>query len=269
MPAISRITVQKKRKQRYNIFILNEGKEEYSFSVEEETMISEGLVKGKELTELEMQYLKSKDEVNKAYNQALNYLGYRMRATKEIRTYLKEKEIDEEQIDFIVDKLTKDKLLDDQAFSEAYVRTKKNTLLKGPNSIKQELRQKGIDQEIIEEALNHFSEDEQVEKLTVWLEKQANKSTNQSKRQHEQKLIQQLMQKGFKQGTILQALSDITIESSEDEEWDSCVYQGDKILNRKAKKYKGYQLKQHVKAGLYQKGFDQSLINRYLDEVMD
>ncbi|SDC05103.1 regulatory protein [Pelagirhabdus alkalitolerans] len=268
MPTISKISIQKKNKQRYNIHLIDQEKEYYGFSVEEDTLIQEGLQKGVQLTQDEIESLLRKDSVHKGYSKALNYLSHRMRSVYEMRTYLKDKEIDEEEINHIVERLLNDQLLDDKAFSQAYVLTKINTTMKGPNMIRKELIQKGVDQLIINQALEAFDDQQQLQHIEKWLAKQSLHSKKESLKQMMQKQKQTLMRKGYDQHVINLAFERLVEEreDSSNDEWDALVYQGEKLLKRYRKKHEGYMLTQKLKAGLYQKGFTQDLINRFMDE---
>ncbi|HHU18920.1 MAG TPA: recombination regulator RecX [Bacilli bacterium] len=269
MTKITKITTQKRNKHRYNIFIEKNSKEQYAFSVEEETLISEGLKKGLVLDRITMEHLMRADHLNKTYNKVLNYLSYRMRSTEEVRTYLLEHELEEEQIQVLIDRLNRQKLLDDQAFANAFVKTKVNSGFRGPGQIRTELFQKGIKQSLIEQALTCYSESDQVERIEAWLTKQIKKTTRQSHRQQMNKLKQQLLQKGFDHSIIEHAFQQITFKKDEQEEWQSLVYQGEKALRRYQTKAEGYLLLQKIKASLYRKGFNQELINRFIEQHVD
>lgn len=269
MTKITKITTQKRNKHRYNIFTKKNGEEQYAFSVEEETLISEGLKKGLVLDPITIEHLTRADHLNKTYNKVLNYLSYRMRSTQEIRIYLREQELEEEQVQVIIDRLDKQKLLDDQAFATAFVATKMNSGFRGPGQIRTELFQKGIKQPLIEQALTHYSESDQVERVVAWLTKQMKKSTRQSHRQQINKLKQQLLQKGFNQSIIDHAFQQTAFKKDEQEEWQSLVYQGEKALRRYRTKAEGYLLNQKIKASLYRKGFSQEQINRFIEQHVD
>ncbi|MBM7542148.1 recombination regulator RecX [Amphibacillus cookii] len=269
MPKVTRITVQKHNKNRYNVFVNSSGQEQYGFSVEEETLIKEGLKKGQELDQTTIDALLQADTLYKGYSQALTYLGHRMRSIKEMRDYLIKKEIDQDQIDAIINRLESEKLLDDQAFAKAYVSTKKNTTLKGPQRIQLELKEKGVHQSEIDQALLVFTTEEQIERVRQWLMKQANKSSRYSYKQVLLKQKQTLVQKGFDSTIINQAFQLLEQPKDNEQEWQAVLYQGEKLKRRQAKKYSGYMLKQKIKAALYQKGFDTEVIDRYLDMHLD
>ena len=91
MPIITKITTQKKRTDRYNIFV----DEKYAFSVDEEVLLKFQLKKGKEIDSLVLSQIQFHDEIQKAFTAALDYLSYRMRSEAEVRLFLKKKEIEE------------------------------------------------------------------------------------------------------------------------------------------------------------------------------
>lgn len=269
MSKVTRIVLQKGNKHRYNIFIKDRTDERYAFSVEEETLINEGLKKGQELNQAQIEALVAKDNFHKGYNQALIYLGYRMRSTKELSQYLIDKGIEPEQIDLIIYRLKKEKILDDQAFADAYVSTKVKTTFKGPEQIKRELIQKGIGSDQIDQALMKYPEEEQVELIEKWLIKQTKKTSRHSHRQAIIKMKQQLSQKGFDQSVIERAFQSIQLKKDEEHEWRSLVYQGEKAIRRYHSKAEGYELIQKVKGALYQRGFDQGEIERFIDQFVN
>lgn len=264
---ISKITTQKKNKNRFNIFESLNGKDEYTFSVHEDILIRFHLRKGLELTEEQVKEIKEQDAIYQYYTLSINYLSYRMRAKSEIIDYLKEKEAIPEAIDTVIHKLENEKLIDDLQFSKAYVRTKMNTSSKGPNKIKQELIQKRIPDVYIEEALSEYSVEKEVDKVVKMMEKKL--STTSRKKSFQQQLIQlkqSLIQKGFTQVAIELASQEVDLTVNDDEEMDAIRYQGEKVWTKQARKHEGFQLKQKVMASLYQKGFSMDLINRFLDE---
>ena len=269
MQKISRITVQKKNKNRYNIFLVKDAKEVYGFSVQEETLIAERLQKGMELEDATIESLLAKDTIHKGYSLALNFLSYRMRSIKAMKEYLQKKEIDAEHITVIINRLINEKWLDDAAFAEAFIRTKVQTTSKGPLVVKKELIEKGVSVEKADEALIHYSIDEQLEKAVKLIKKNSRKSAKQSFQQQQNKIKQSLMQKGFSQGIIQEAFTQVTQVKDQDQEWDAVVFQGEKILRRYTNKYQGSELRHKVKASLYQKGFSLDEIEKFIEHYID
>nr|WP_156291709.1 recombination regulator RecX [Oceanobacillus salinisoli] len=269
MKKISRITTQKKRKDRYNIYLTNGEKEEYAFSVDEAVLVEFRLRKGMELNDSTIEALVEKDTIQKSYSMAINYLSYRMRTKKEMRDYLVKKEVELEHIGIILERLTKEKLINDKQFAEMFVRTRMNTSSKGPLLIKKELMEKGVSSGIASEAIELYPYEAQFEKISKFLEKKLSTSKKESFKQQLQKLQGNLLQKGFSQTVITDALSEMDGEKDSEAEWDAMVYQGDKLVRKHSRKHEGFALQQKVKEGLYRKGFTIELINRYLDKLTE
>ncbi|NJP37810.1 recombination regulator RecX [Bacillus luteus] len=267
MPKIAKITAAKKTKQRYHIHLEKNGKEEYAFSVSEDMIVSEDLMKGKELTEEEITRLKSRDDVEKVYQRALNYLSYRMRSEKELKDYiLGHEHVEEEDAADMIERLRKLDFVNDGRFAEAFVRTKKDQSRKGPRTIRQELKQKGISGKEMEDAMEQYSEEEAVELAVELVEKKQKSYKRESRRRKEQKLMQFLLQKGYSMDIASKALEQADIESDEEEELAAVRAQGEKLW-RKHQSKSERERKQRVKQGLYQKGFPAEHIDIFLEEM--
>ncbi|MGR5996409.1 hypothetical protein ACT7DF_02945 [Bacillus cereus] len=94
MAVITKIEVQKRSKERFNIYIDKGQGEEYGFSVDQVILIKHGLQKGLEIDEIELGNILYNEEVQKAYLQAISYLSYQMRTKQEIEDFLRKKKWD-------------------------------------------------------------------------------------------------------------------------------------------------------------------------------
>lgn len=257
---ISKISPQKKNKNRYNIYFFNGKEEEYAFSVDEHILVSFQLKKGKELSDFEIQEIQYQDGVRKGIHLAANYLTARMRSKEEVRQYLLQKEIDEAALDEILHYLQEYKYINDHEFAIAFVKTYIETSDKGPRWIEGKLKEKRIAPDQIEEALQLFSEERQIDKATQLVEKLAKALGKYSTNEKKQKLYEKLIQKGFESHVISIALEEAEWGSGEDEEWNAIFKQGEKAWSR----YDGHILK--VKQFLFRKGFELDLIERFINE---
>ncbi len=84
---------------------------------------------------------------------ALKYLSYRLRSEFEMRKYMAQKDVPEEDIDEIIDYLYSYKYLDDHAYAKAFINDKINFHPCGRYKIIHELEVRGIEHLIIEKAL--------------------------------------------------------------------------------------------------------------------
>jgi regulatory protein len=263
MAMITKITTQKKAKDRYNIFIDDGSGERYAFSVHEDVLISHSLQKGKEIDEFDIEEISFNDDVTKAFQQSLVYLSYRMRATSEVIQHLKEKEYEDAVIQEVVHKLTNLRYLNDEEFSVAYVNTNAMVSLKGPVVLKQELSQKKMSARIIELALSQYSFENQIEYAKKYSDKTFRKTVSSSERMQKQKITEALRRKGFTQDVISIVLEENVPQRDEQEEWVAICKMGEKA-HRRYSSLNGWEYSQKMKQYLFQKGFPIDLIEQYL-----
>lgn len=264
---ISKITAQKKNKQRFNIFLKDGEKDYYAFSVDEAILVKNMLRKDMELTDAELENLMKETSSYKAYSLCIQFLSYRMRTKREIYNYLIKKEIDEEAIPEIIDRLVREKLVDDREFALMFTRTRIQTSLKGPTVVKQEIMEKGVTSEIADEAIELFTYDIQKEKAEKLLDKKSKQQQKHSHFKEKQKLQQHLMEKGFRGDVVKELLEEWNEQKDTSEEWNAVKYQGERLWRRHSKQLTGYSLNQKVKQGLYQRGFNREWIEKFLNEA--
>lgn len=269
MKKISRITTQKKRKNRFNIFLDDGQGEQYGFSVDESVLIAYKLQKNLELDDELIETLIQKDDLHKSYTLTINFLSYRMRTKKEIHDYLVKKEVDEEHIKQIIERLTNEGLLEDSQFADAFVRTRIQGSIKGPKLVKRELIEKGVPAQVATESIAQYTFDIQLEKINKWIDKKMNNQGKDSFKKQLQQLHVTLMQKGFDQDVIKEAVSELDEEKDDDAEWTAIVKHGEKLMRKHAAKLSGFKLRNKVKEGLYSKGFGIDLIKKFLDQADD
>ena len=266
MGVITKITTQQKNKDRFNIF-MDDGKgEEYAFSVDSAVLIRFELKKGMEIDEFSILEIQFQDDIRKAYNRAINYLARRMRSEKEIKDYLAQKEIEEPIIKEVIHKLAAQKYINDEEYALSFVRTQMNTTDKGPDLIRMELKERGINEGIIKHAIAEYSVEDQVEKAIKVAEKLIKKSSKESQRIVKQKAEQFLLRKGYPFDVIHLALTEANTDKEQDEEMEAIRYQGEKA-HRKYNKFTGFEYSQKMKQALFRKGFSMDLIEKYLEEV--
>lgn len=264
MPTIAKITVAKKTKGRYHIYLKRGITEEYSFSVSDSLIVSENLSKGKELSDEDISRLKEKDNLDKAMQKVLNYLSYRMRSETEVIRYLRDLEVLDEDITKMIERLRKLQFVDDQRFAEAFVRTKRDTAKKGPLLIEQELFQKGVSKLHIQDAIKQYSEDMQFEHAKVMIEKKQSSYKNEGLKKKQQKLMQFVIQRGFPQSIASKAVNEANIVEDPELEWQAIVKQGEKAWKKYAEK-ENWEKIQRTKQQLFSRGFTADKIDEWIE----
>ncbi len=95
-----------------------------------------------------------KDEFEKGKQIAYRFLSYRPRSKKEVEKKLKEKKISEENISNIICLLERNNYLNDREFTLNWVKYRMENRPLGRRSLEYELREKGVDSEIIKDSLD-------------------------------------------------------------------------------------------------------------------
>lgn len=258
---ITMIEAQKKHAGRYNIYLDGE----YEFGVSESVLINFKLMKGMEIDKNMQSDITKSDSVSKAYSKALDYISHQLRAESEVIEKLKKLEVDEATMAEVMAKLYEQNLLNDQKFADSYVRTMAITSDKGPTVIRQNLKAKKIDDNIIENALAEFDNNTLVENATKAAEKSMKHYHRIPEKMRLQKVRVSLMTKGFSTDLINQVLNDMVVETDEEDEWYNLTVQAEKIWQRN-RKYDNRTRIMKTKQSLFGKGYQMDDVNRWMEE---
>ena len=117
-----------------------------------------GIRPGKTFQAGDLDALRHADVRQRATEAAVRYLGMRPRSTHEIRDYLHRKGYSPETVDHAVGRLTERGYLDDSAFASWWAENRSQFRPRGPHLLRQELRQKGLASETIDETLTTQAE---------------------------------------------------------------------------------------------------------------
>ncbi len=194
---VTAIKRQVKRTDRYSIYI----DDKYSFSLSENELLNAGLKINQEFTETELNSLKEKAILDKAYDRALNLISRRPRSEWELRDYLKRKDYDEETTDQTIDRLRKRGYVNDKEFAQRWIENRRLLKATSKRRLRQELKQKRVADEIIDEAL---AEDETDEREV--LRELVGRKRKQTKYQDNLKLMQYLSRQGYNYDDIKNVL---------------------------------------------------------------
>lgn len=196
---ITAIKQQVKRADRYSIYI----DDKFSFALSETELLKQGLHNGQELTEDELASVKDDSIRDKARYQALGQLSRRMRSEWELRDYLKRKEYSPEITEHTIEWLKEYGYCNDYRFADAWVRNRRLLKATSERKLRQELQQKRVSGEVIDDALNDDETDER-QVLRDLIERKR----RQTKYQDKLKLIQYLSRQGFNYDDIKSAMQD-------------------------------------------------------------
>jgi regulatory protein len=94
------------------------------------------------------------EDVQRGVEIATGFIAYRMRSEFEIRRRLKRANIEDEDADAVIERLTKMKLVDDRAFAGAYARDQIMGRKRGPLRVRRGLAGLGVSKDLADEAVS-------------------------------------------------------------------------------------------------------------------
>jgi regulatory protein len=155
------------------------------------------------------------DEFEKYLNKAYHFLSFRPRSEKEVRDSLHKKKASTEIIERVITSLKEHKFLNDEDFARWFIENRLRFNPKGIRIIKMELKQKGVDREIIDQAIASLSKDEDsalqndLESARKLVEKKLPKYKDLDKQIIYQKLGAFLARRGFDWDIIKKSIDDV------------------------------------------------------------
>lgn len=145
---------QKRNKNRVNLYL----DDEFFCGLSLETVMRNHLKEGQQISEQNIEYLKNETEKQIALEKATGYIAKCQKTKKQINDYLLKKGFEEDIASFVLEKLGEYHFVDDELFAKSYVKTKSKNC--GKRKLEYELKQKGIDEQIINDSIENFCEDE-------------------------------------------------------------------------------------------------------------
>ncbi len=202
MPQVTSAEPQKRKKDRFNIFL--DGK--YAFSLDTELFVKHRIRSGQILSQKNIDALLKESETSKLIDLALNFLSFRPRSQKEVEDYLTKKISQRENIKFAqakesnlisdaILKLKKYKYINDIEFAKWWVASRGKSRPKGKLFVKIELLKKGVSKELIDEVLQKAGNQTNLALRAV--EKKLKNWQNLSRLEFKNKVYRYLVSRGF------------------------------------------------------------------------
>lgn len=173
----------------------------------DEVILKNDLLLKKELDNYLYQKIITESNIGEHYNACIKYIGVRIRSTKEIRDYLKRKNVCDEDIDYIIGKLVEEKFLDDNYFCECFIKDKLKFTTMGEYKIIYELRKHNISEEIIIKNKYLITDDIIIEKIDKIINKQINSNHKLDKQKLRNKLYNHLLNLGYTSSLVVERLN--------------------------------------------------------------
>ena len=137
------------------------------------------------------------------------YCAYQERCVKDVRDKLKTYDIPQNEREKILGFLLDNRFVNDERFAKSFVRGKVNQSGWGLNKIRFHLMQKGIDKDLIDEALGQTDEEIYRQRLIDILKTKSKTVKAASDYEKKRKLAAYAMQKGFEGSLVWEVLKDM------------------------------------------------------------
>lgn len=147
MPFITGLEIHQRNRERVRLYLDDE------FAADLPLLEAGRLRTGQCLTESEVEALVGAEAVQSGFDHAVRYLSYRPRSIEEVRRHLVKKNVPDSCITVVVERLQQQGYADDVEFARYWISNRERFKPMGPRALRYELRQKGVDDEIVESLL--------------------------------------------------------------------------------------------------------------------
>lgn len=207
---ITKIEKQKRNKSRFNIYIDHT----YAASVHEDVLVRLQLTKGQYIEADDWREVLRQEETERAKQAAIKYVSYKPRTAFEVERYLNEKGHASSHVTAVLQYLQKYNYVDDEAFARSWVEERRRLKGKGRYALEQELRQKGIPEHFIAQALATIDSDSEEALAREWALKRYGRVKHLPWPQVERRIGAFLGRRGFSYDHILAVLHELRSEHS-------------------------------------------------------
>ena len=201
---ITRIAHQQNNPERVSLYIDGE----FAFGLPATEVVSRGLKRGQQLTLEDATILAAVDEGSRATDAAVQFIAYRPRSEREVRDRLRKRDYSDEAIEIAIEKVTGWGYLDDEDFARLWVENRVQHRPRGERLLTQELRQKGIDRDVIATVLEETELNEYDSALEL-ARKRAPRLADLDEQTRERRLSQYLARRGYGWDVIRPVLGEV------------------------------------------------------------
>ena len=213
MSVITALEPQQRRKGRTNVYIDGQ----YLIGVSDDVVARLRLRVGQPIDEVRLREVSAAEDLHRATDTALRFLETRPRTRHEIEARLARDTYGEDVVTRVVEKLTGMGLLDDAQFAAQWVEAKTRPAAGRPagrRRLTTDLYRKGVDKEIIEEAVAAIDDDDELILARAALDKKIKTLPIEPEAllAEKRRLSGFLARRGFGWGTISKALREVGVD---------------------------------------------------------
>lgn len=208
---ITAIETQESNTDRVSIFVDGD----FGLGVHGDVVAKHGLQVGDTLTPEKLQDVERDEQYVQAKGRAFDYLAHKPRTEEEVRRKLRGMDVEESVRDEVISRLYDLSYLDDEAYARDYVRNRFSSKKYGPERICRELKKRGVDRRLAEEAVHeHFSDVDLHAVAQEHAEKRWSRLSNdEDPRRRKQKVYRYLRRRGFPSDVISPLLDQLERET--------------------------------------------------------
>ena len=211
MDTITAIETQKRRGNRQSIFVNGR----FVAGVDDEVVLALGLRVGQQVSEERLARMLRAETVQRARQAALNLLSYRSRSANEVRRRLLLKGYAEDVVDEALLALSQVDLINDERFSRDWVAGRLEQKPMGKVRIAWELRQKGVAQDLVEQAVETVDSETEYELALGLIQRKIRHSGSGVSHDERRRLAQFLRRRGFSWDVTNRVLGEIVSEEDD------------------------------------------------------
>lgn len=153
---ITALEPQAHQPERINLFL--DGV--FALGISAELMFKLGLHVEQELSAADFAQIQHEEACQQAVDLAINYLSFRPRSQIEVQRHLRKKNVAPEIIETVLERLKNLQYIDDRAFTSFWVENREQFNPRGSQGLRNELRMKGIERELLEELVTDEHDEE-------------------------------------------------------------------------------------------------------------
>ncbi len=200
MPTITDISTQGDGRRRERKVTVDDDR---TLTITEETFLRFGLAHGQALDSDRLREMETADGVVRAMREAHRLIGHRMRTRRELASKLSSRGRPEDVIEIVLDRLQGAGLIDDARFASLWIDERLRTRPVSLALLRRELRQKGIDAEVVETALKERDDGEgETERAYEALRRQSHRYGRLDRDAAQRRMVAFLGRRGFGQSVI-------------------------------------------------------------------
>jgi regulatory protein len=205
---ITALKAQKKNRNRVSVYLDGE----YAFGLAR--LVAAWLSVGETLSEEKIESLQHQDTIEVAYQKAIRFLSYRSRSEYEVNKRLTSYGFTPSTISKVTDRLRTTGLINDDEFARNWVENRSAFRPRSHYMLAMELRQKGVENDVIQAAISEIDDDETLAYLAA--QKYARRLSGLEWRDFRKRLGAYLGRKGFSYGTVAIIVQRIWSEAEEE-----------------------------------------------------